>query len=314
MRKPHWVETLFQHLGSAWRRRMALNLFVVFSLFASFTLLDTALIVAKNFEALSQFWGSKVEMNVYLKDGVDRPEALISKIEGHPLVKSVQFVSKDRAFGELQAQLASHAPEILKDPELLSFIPASLLVELKGSKNPEGYLEVVKGYADQLKANEIVADVQFGAGWMDELRTILQVLGNIGALFFTVVLVGSLFMVGFVIRNSLQQRRGEIEILELVGASRWFIRMPFLIEGALISFLAGALSLWVTNSLFARVKSTLMNEDLFLFIAYRLHQFSTAGVILMSLAYALLGAAVSYMCLRHLNTGFAAAESQKRGT
>ena len=59
------METLFQHLGSAWRRRMALNIFVVFSLFASFTLLDAALLVGKNFEALSQFWGSKVEMNVF---------------------------------------------------------------------------------------------------------------------------------------------------------------------------------------------------------------------------------------------------------
>lgn len=312
--KKHWMETLIQHLGSAWRRRMALNLFVVFSLFASFTLLDTALIVAKNFEALSQFWGSKIEMNVYLKDEARKPDGLISRIESNPLVKSVQYISKDRAFEELQAQLASHAPEILKDPELMSFIPASLLVELKGTRHPEGYLETVKSYAHELKGIELVSDVQYGAGWMDELRTILQVLGNIGALFFTVVLVGSLFMVGFVIRNSLQQRRQEIEILELVGASRWFIRLPFLIEGALISFIAGGLSLWVTNTLFSRVKSTLMNEDLFLFIAYRLHQFSAAGIILMSLAYALLGACVSYLCLRHLNTGFAAAEGQKRGS
>jgi cell division protein FtsX len=207
MRIPHWVETLVQHLGSAWRRRLAFNIFVMFSLFASFTLLDSALILAKNFEALSQLWGSKVEMNVYLKEHVEKPEALIRKIEGDELVKSVQFISKDRAFGELQAQLAANAPEILKDPEVLSFIPASLLVELKSTQSPGGYFEKVKAYAELLKTNELVDDVQYGAGWMDELQTILGVFRQIGALFFTVVFVGSLFMVALVNSNSLLQSR-----------------------------------------------------------------------------------------------------------
>lgn len=312
MRLPS-LDTLAQHLSSAWRRRLAVNLFVVFSLFASFTLLNTALVLAENFEALSQFWGSKVEMNVYLKPEADQIQKLQAAIEADERVKSVQYISKERAYGELQAQLASHAPEILKDPEILSFIPASFLVEMRGTKNPEGYFERIKAFADELKLNMQVEDVQYGAGWMTELKTILAVFRQLGALFFSVILVGSLFMVAFVIRNSLLQRREEIEILELVGASRAFVRTPFLIEGGLISLIAGMLSLWLTNTLFTEVKNTLMNEDLFMFVAYRLHQFSAAGFIVLTLMYGLLGVLVSYFCLRHLNTGFAAAESQRRG-
>lgn len=313
MIRMHLMESLVQHLSSAWKRRLALNVFVIFSLFASFTLLDSALLLAKNFEALSQFWGSKIEMNVYLKEDATDHQALQRKIEKDALVKSVRFVSKQQALTELQSQLASHAPEILSDPDLLDFIPASFLVELKGTQRPEGYFELVKSYAQNLKANEIVEDVQYGSGWMNELQTILGVFRQIGALFFMVVLVGSLFMVSFVIRNSLLQRREEIEILELVGASRGFIRFPFLVEGALISFVAGALSLWVTNLMFTKVKATLMAEDLFVFVAYRLHHFSPAGLILMAALYGLSGMLVSYFCLRHMNTGFAAAQSLKRG-
>lgn len=311
---PMNLSTLVHHIASAWRRRFALNLFVVFALFASFALLDTALILAKNFEALSQFWGSKVEMNVYLRSNAEDVKGLQAEIERDERVKNVQFISRERAFADLQRQLASHVPELMKDPELMSFIPASLLVELRGAVNPEGYFAKVQNLAEELKQKDQVEDVQYGMGWMSELRTILNVFKQIGLVFFVVVLAGALFMVAFVIRNSIAQRREEIEILELVGASRTFIRFPFLFEGAVISLIAGMGSLVVTNLLFARVKETLMSEDLFVFIAYRLHQFSVAGVIILALLYTGVGVLVSYLCVRNMNTGFAAAEGQGQRT
>lgn len=305
---------IWSHLLQAWRRRLMMNLFVIFALFASFTVLNCSLLIAQNFEALSQFWGSKVEMNVYLRPEAENIEGLRHQLEQAQLVNAVQFISKRQAYADLQTQLASSAPELLKDPELADFIPQSFLLELKASKNPQGYFEKIKNFAEELKQDERIEDVQYGMGLLTQLRTILNVFRQIGVLLFSVLLVGSLFMVAFVIRNSLIQRKVEIEILELVGASRSFIRTPFLIEGGLISLIAGILSLLATNALFNNVKTTLMGEDLFIFIAYRLNQFSVAGTLLFGLLYALLGVVVSYFCLRSLNTGFAAAEAQRQSS
>lgn len=311
MRSAH-LHLIYHHLRQAWNRRLAFNLFIIFALFASFTILNSALLVAKNFEALSQFWGSKVEMNVYLKPDSENLDALKKSLEAEPMVKTVRYISKAQAYGELKLQLASHAPEILKDPELMDFIPESFLLEMKTSENPEGYFEKIGAFANQLRTVNQVEEVQYGMGWMTQLKTILGIFRQIGVLLFSVLLLGSLFMVAFVIRNSLIQRRDEIELLELVGASRFFVRAPFLFEGGLISLVAGVLSLWATNTLFAKVKSTLMAEDLFIYVAYRLNQFSFAGLILFSIFYALLGIVVSYFCLRSLNTGFAAADGQRK--
>lgn len=298
------------HLRQAWRRRFMTNMFIFAILFASFLVLNAGLLAAKNFQALTQNWGDKIEMNVYLKN-VDDSKKLQEELEKNPLVHAVTFVSQEMAIRELQAQIGTSAPDLIKDQELTQFIPASLQLEMKASNSAGELFEKVKQFATELKSRAQVEDVQYGQGLLVQFQTVLGVFHKIGYVFLLSIFAGSLFMILFIIRNSLQQRREEIEILELVGASRAMIRVPVIIEGVLFSAIAGLASLAISKTFFFQLKQTLSAEDIFVYVAHELQFFTTAQSVGLAATYIALGAFASLVCIRGLNSGFAAAEKLK---
>lgn len=295
------------HLRQAWKNRLLTNFFIFTVLFITFMVLNSGLLIATNFQALTQNWGDKVEMNVYLKTDADGAKVK-AEIEKNPLIYAVKLISQADAIKELQSQVASAVPDLLKDQSLLQFIPASLQLELEASSDPTGLTQRVQALAAELKQNPEVEDVQYGQALFSQFQTVIKVARRIGYAFLIAMLAGALFMVLFVIRNSLQQRREEIEILELVGASRAMIRVPVLVEGVLFASIAGIASLFASAWLFSAVRGVLQKEDLFFYVAHELQFFSTRQSLALTAGYVCIGAVASIICIRHLNTGYAAAE------
>jgi cell division transport system permease protein len=109
----------------------------------------------------------------------------------------------------------------------------------------DGYRDAatVESVAQRLRGFGFVNDVRFGREWvqkLDQLRNITGIVGLVIGLAFAAVAV---VIIGVTIRLTLLQRAREISIMRLVGATNWFIRGPFLIEGALKGLLGGLLSL-----------------------------------------------------------------------
>jgi cell division transport system permease protein len=101
----------------------------------------------------------------------------------------------------------------------------------------------VERVAERLRGFEFVNDVRFGRDWvkkLDHLRNITGIVGLVIGLAFAAV---AIVIIGVTIRLTLLQRAREISIMRLVGATNWFIRGPFLLEGALKGLLGGLLSL-----------------------------------------------------------------------
>jgi cell division transport system permease protein len=101
----------------------------------------------------------------------------------------------------------------------------------------------VERVAQRLRGFGFVNDVRFGRDWiqkLDHLRNITGIVGLVIGLAFAAVAV---VIIGVTIRLTLMQRAREISIMRLVGATNWFIRGPFLLEGALKGLLGGLLSL-----------------------------------------------------------------------
>ena len=119
-------------------------------------------------------------------------------------------------------------------------LPASIEVRLKpGNRDPA----TVERVAQRLRGFGFVDDVRFGEEWMqklDHLRNITGIAGLVIGLAFAAVAV---IIIGVTIRMAVLQRAREISIMRLVGATNWFIRGPFLLEGALKGLLGGLLSL-----------------------------------------------------------------------
>lgn len=299
---------LASHMIQAWKGRVVVNLFVLWALYASFSALNLGVLTILNFETISHSWGSQVEMNVYLKPEVQNRSDLESFISKSNLVSAIRFISQESAIKGLQEQMASHAPDLLKDPGLLQIIPPSLQVEFKKVDDRKKLNENLGSLAKEIRTRPEVEDVQYGLGWLEQFSAIVKVFRQIGFSVFGLLLVGSLFMVVFVIRNSINQRREEIEIMELVGASQSYIRWPFIFEGIFFCGIAGALSLFTTSFLFQSFQKTLQGEELFFYISHQVQPLSSAASFLMMIGFTFIGAAAAALCVLRVNSGFSAAE------
>jgi cell division transport system permease protein len=159
-------------------------------------------------------------------------------IAAFPEVQDVVFVSEEQALARARSELVEFR-DAYRDLQV-NPLPASIEVRMK-----EGYRDAatVERVADRLRGFGFVDDVRFGKDWvrkLDHLRNITGLVGLVIGLAFAAIAV---VIIGVTIRLTLLQRAREIAIMRLVGATNWFIRGPFLLEGALKGALGGVLSL-----------------------------------------------------------------------
>ena len=159
-------------------------------------------------------------------------------IAAFPEVRSVAYVSEEQALARARSELVEFR-DAYRDLQV-NPLPASIEVRMK-----EGYRDArtVERVAERLRGFTFVDDVRFGRDWiqrLDQLRNVTGLVGLVIGLAFAAVAV---VIIGVTIRLTLLQRAREIAIMRLVGATNWFIRGPFLLEGALKGLLGGLLSL-----------------------------------------------------------------------
>jgi cell division transport system permease protein len=159
-------------------------------------------------------------------------------IAAFPEVQDVTFVTEQQALARARKELVEFR-DAYRDLQV-NPLPASMEVQLK-----EGYRDArtVELVAERLRGFGFVDDVRFGREWvqrLDQLRNVTGLVGLVIGLAFAAV---AIVIIGVTIRLTLLQRAREISIMRLVGATNWFIRGPFLLEGALKGFLGGLLSL-----------------------------------------------------------------------
>lgn len=155
-------------------------------------------------------------------------------IAAFPEVQDVAYVTEEQALARARRELVEFR-DAYRDLQV-NPLPASIEVRLR-----DGYRDAqqVERVAERLRGFSFVNDVRYGRDWvqkLDHLRNITGIVGlAIGLAFAAVAVV----IIGVTIRLTLLQRAREISIMRLVGATNWFIRGPFLLEGALKGLLGG---------------------------------------------------------------------------
>ncbi len=184
----------------------------------------------------------KVEVKVFLKDDVtqeqkDEVEAKLKTIQG---VKGVEFESKDEAFAKMEGS-SDYNKEILAGySKENNPLPASYIVRLEGPEVASNVESAMK--TDNKKYMDGVEDVGNDEELIGTINSFVKVINTVG-LVLGIVFVGvSLFLIVNTIKITVYSRRREVGIMKFVGATDWFIRWPFVIEGVIIGLVGGILS------------------------------------------------------------------------
>jgi cell division transport system permease protein len=175
-------------------------------------------------------------------------DSLGRDMEGVSHVKTVEFVSKTQALEELKEDLGKEKARELTSQLSENPLPASYRVTPDDAANLTGIREAIVSTAPNGERRTISPIVEKIFDRQDESQKIEQVTGALKIVLTVItalLLLASLMLVGNTIRLSIYTRRREVEVMRLVGATRWFIRWPFMIEGVVVGFTGGLVAILI---------------------------------------------------------------------
>ncbi len=189
--------------------------------------------ISFSLESFSDQFTKGIEAIFYFKDDVEQKkiDALIDRIRDSLLVDQVTFISKNQAeveFSRLFPDLKYVLTEFDNPP-----FPASMEVKFKIQDKIDTKINAFIEDIEQLK---IVESTQVNLDWAKKILAYKQFLEFIGLFLSSILIFISVFIIYNVIKLNIFYRKEEINILKLVGATDWYIRFPFVIEGALLGF------------------------------------------------------------------------------
>lgn len=219
----------------------------------AFLTLGGFLLLSANLEAVVARWAEAAEMSIYLRDGVtaEEREALVADVQAHDAVVGVEYISREIALDRFKQDF----PELVDVAESTGNpFPPSLEVRLRADARSS---EAAEALAASLGERAGVVDVRYERQWLSRLLGIVTTIRLGGVLVAGVLVLGAAFTVAAVVRLSLEARREEVEIMQLVGAPFSFIRGPSMMEGMLLGAIGAAVSLVLLAGLFAAMRGPL---------------------------------------------------------
>jgi cell division transport system permease protein len=202
--------------------------------FVTLIALGSALVVTRTLGYIAHELEAQVQVVVYLKDGLGAPDVSTAQatLAALPGVTGVRYVSKGQALEQLRRSVGGGTE--FRDLGARNPLPASFVVTADGA----GRLREIASEASGLPWTE---SVNYGAETVARLTALTQTVRGFGAATGGVLALIALVVISSTIRLTVYARRAEIEVMRLVGATAWFVRWPFVVEGA-VTGACGALA------------------------------------------------------------------------
>lgn len=200
----------------------------------SLLILGGSLLLVLNANNIAANLESSVEISVFLKDETssEEIEELENKIKDQPEVAEVKFVSKAEALEEMKENFGDNE-DILAGLEEKNPLPDTFRIKTV-------VVEQVEPLARQLESFDQVDQVRYGQGVVEKLLALSKWVRTAGMVTMFLLGIAAVFLIATTIRLSVFARRKEIGIMKMLGATNWFVRFPFLLEGMFLG-LTGSL-------------------------------------------------------------------------
>jgi cell division transport system permease protein len=276
---------LEEALTSLWRSRL-INALSIGTIAVSLFVLGAFLTVASNLSAVVDRWTDKVRVTFFLTDGLESHilASLVDQLQADAAVERVELVTREQAlerFRTLFRDLRTLPDDLGENP-----FPASLEVALRASHaSPDAVRQLV----DRYEKAPGVQEVQYDLLWIERLTTTARLVRGVGALLGGILVLAGIFTISNVIRLTVYARQDELDIMRLVGATRAYVKGPFVVEGMLQGGLGGLVSvllLWLSFRVLAAdalAASDLMGRAV-VFLPRRLTLLIVVGGMLVGIA------------------------------
>jgi cell division transport system permease protein len=233
---------------SSFRRNWVMSLVAVSIIYISLLLVGAFFLTSSVLNTIVTSFEAKVSVQVFVKDSALPAdiEALQTSIQHMPNVKSISYVTKDQALARFKER-TKNSPQLVEQLRG-NPLPASIEVALVDPRQVQSVVNLIVKDPNTAKvvknpASPLTSDIRYGQNVVQNLFAATGIVRMFAAAFLILLLAVSLVLIGNTIRLAIYSRRREIGIMRLVGASNWFIRTPFLLEGVLQALIGSILAI-----------------------------------------------------------------------
>jgi cell division transport system permease protein len=293
------AQFVFHEVWIGLRRNLTMTIALVVVVAISLSLLGTGLLFVKQVDETRTFWQGRVQLSIYLctkvssspqctKNGPATAAEMASihqTLTGLPEVASVSYVSQSAAYSQFRSEFPSMVNSVTPGE-----IPNSFEVRLK---NTQADTTIV---AESIDGQPGVDQIVDNSAILDKFYRLLNGARNAVVVIAIILIIAAILLVANTIRLSAFSRRRETSIMRLVGASNFYVQLPFLVEGVI----AGLFGWLVASGLLVAVKS-LWLDTLQQYFPFNVQLTSTdliEVIILAMILGVLLTGATSFLTLR----------------
>ncbi len=230
------VNFVLSEVATGLRRNLTMTIAMILTTGISLALMGTGLVIANMISDMRAIYYDKVQVSIFLTDDVteEQRQSISEELSASPEVADFIYESKAEAYQRFTEQF-SQQPALVEntDPNAL---PESFRVELV---NPERYSVIAQEFPDGENGVDQVRDE---GDFLDRLFSLLNGARNATIAVAVVQALAALLLISNTIQLAAFNRRNETNIMRLVGASRWYTQLPFILEAALAGLLGGLLA------------------------------------------------------------------------
>ena len=230
------VNFVLSEVATGLRRNLTMTVAMILTTAISLGLMGTGLLIAGMISDMKEIYYDKVQVSIFLTDDVTEEQRadIESRLTASNEVKAFLYESKEEAYERFQQQF-SQQPELVENTPA-DALPESFRVEMV---NPERY-EVIA--AEFPSGQNGVDQVRDEGDFLDRLFSLLNGARNATIAVALVQALAAVLLISNTIQLAAFNRRNETNIMRLVGASRWYTQLPFILEAAIAGLIGGLLA------------------------------------------------------------------------
>jgi cell division transport system permease protein len=288
------VEFLLQQAWQSIRRNALMSLATSSNMTVALLILSTFFLTTVNLEHMADVEARKAKVHVDLEEDAD-PGDVEATLLGDMRVAKTRYVPKDKLLDDLAASFGRNA-EVIQRGLQKNPLPNAIIVTPRDPQDTGAVAEAARNI-------EGVAEVRYREQITHKLLTLARGIKVAGVVAAILMGAATLLIVSTTIRLTIYARRREIRIMQLVGATNWFIRLPFILEGAFHGVMGGAISAILVLASYSWVQNYVTEHLAFLDLIYSA-TFSVLfgfGMLICGIVFGVLGSVIGLRSyLRHV--------------